>query len=279
MRIGREKKRPKIIGLPDFWDVLSRHGNKLLALDYDGTLAPFCVQRMQAYPYPGIPGALERIHRRADTMLAIISGRPLAEVLILAGSFNGIVIGSHGMEKRLSSGDMVIKTVNREQREGLSCIQRAAEEIGLQGLPIELKPASVALHTRGLDPKEAARLEDLAARLWRDISSRHGLEVRRFNGGVEVRATGWNKGDALEELRLGMPSGSACVYIGDNDTDEDAFLKIRSHGYGIRVGDAGRPTAARGFLPDIPAVREFLEAWADFSLPAFKGDISWIQDG
>lgn len=278
MRTGRKKKRPKIIGLPDFWDVLSRHENKLLALDYDGTLAPFCVQRMQAYPYPGIPGALERIHRRADTVLAIISGRPLAEVLILAGPFNGILIGSHGMEKQLSSGDIVIKTVDQTQRQGLACAQSAAEEIGLQH-HIELKPASVALHTRGISPKEAARLEDLTVRIWHDISSRHGLEIRRFNGGVEVRATGWNKGDALEELRRGMPAGSACVYIGDDDTDEDAFLKIRSRGYGIRVGDADRHTAARGLLPGIPAVREFLETWADLTLPVLEEGISWIRDG
>ena len=278
MRTGRKKKRPKIIGLPDFWDVLSRHENKLLALDYDGTLAPFCVQRMQAYPYPGIPGALERIHRRADTVLAIISGRPLAEVLILAGPFNGILIGSHGMEKQLSSGDIVIKTVDQTQRQGLACAQSAAEEIGLQH-HIELKPASVALHTRGISPKEAARLEDLTVRIWHDISSRHGLEIRRFNGGVEVRATGWNKGDALEELRREMPPGSACVYIGDDDTDEDVFFRLRSRGYGIRVGEAGRHTAARGFLPGIPAVREFLETWADLTLPALEEGISWIRDG
>ncbi len=278
MRTGRKKKKPKVIGLPDFWDVLSCHETKLLALDYDGTLAPFCVQRMQAYPYPGVPRILESISRRRDTVLAIVSGRPLAEVLILAGSFDGIVIGSHGMEKRLSSGDIVVKAADQEQRQGLCCAQSIAEEIGL-GDRIELKPASVALHTRGLDPEEASRLEDRAARVWRAISDGHGLEVRRFNGGVEVRATGWNKGDALEELRRGMPVGSACVYIGDDDTDEDAFLKIRRRGYGIRVGDADRPTAARGFLPGIPAVREFLEAWADLAVPAREESVSWIRDG
>ncbi len=278
MREGRKKKGPEVIGLPDFWDALSRHERKLLALDYDGTLAPFCVQRMQAYPYPGISRTLEHISRRADTALAIVSGRPLAEVLILTGSFNGIVIGSHGMEKRLSSGDIVIKTADHAQRQGLACAQSVAEDNGLGDL-IELKPASVALHTRGLDPEEAARLEDRAVRVWRAISERHGLEVRRFNGGVEVRATGWNKGDALEELRRGMPPGSACVYIGDDDTDEDAFLRIRTSGYGIRVGDAGRPTAARGFLPGIPAVRDFLEAWADLNVPAREESVSWIRDG
>ncbi len=278
MRIGRKKKRPKVIGLPDFWDVLSRHENKLLALDYDGTLAPFCVQRMQAYPYPGVPRILEGISRRRDTVLAIVSGRPLAEVLILAGPFDGIVIGSHGMEKRLATGDIVIKTAEQGQIQGLACAQSAAEEIGLREL-IELKPASVALHTRGLDPKEAERFEDRAARLWRAFSDRHGLEVRRFNGGVEVRATGWNKGDALEELCRGMPAGSAYVYLGDDDTDEDAFRTIRTRGYGIRVGDAGRPTAARGFLPDIPAVRDFLEAWANLAIPALKEKILWIRDG
>ena len=51
------------------------------------------------------------------------------------------------------------------------------------------------------------------------------------------------------------------VYLGDDDTDEDAFAVLRGSGVGIKVGDDRWPTAARGFLPDCRAVVEFLRTW------------------
>ncbi|NLW66391.1 MAG: trehalose-phosphatase [Bacteriovoracaceae bacterium] len=272
-----KSSRPEVTNLPYFWDTLSRHRHRLLALDYDGTLAPFRINRMQAYPYPGISGILARISRHRETTLAVVSGRPLAELAILLGSFDGVVIGSHGMETRFSNGNVVARVPDRDQREGLIRAQAAAEERGLQAL-IEVKPASVALHTRGLEASQASRIEGEIADTWSSISGQHRLEVRRFNGGLEVRSTGWNKGNALAELIRGMPEKSLCVYIGDDDTDEDAFLAIQGAGFGIRVGDPAVPTAARGFLHDIPSVRAFLQTWSAIP-PVDKENVSWTRDG
>lgn len=262
---NRESQRPVVINLPGFWDRMARSPRKLLALDYDGTLAPFRLERMQAFPYQDIPGLLEKIAGRSDTTLAIISGRPLAELAILLGSFDGIMVGSHGIEKRSANGDIVVKTPGKEQLRGLAEAQEAIQRRGLQQL-LEVKPASVALHTRGLDTAASARLEEGVARLWQGITEGSGLEVRRFNGGVEIRAVGWNKGNALAELVEAMRQPAACVFVGDDDTDEDAFQRIRDTGFGIRVGHPDVPSAARGFLPDIPAVRDFLRAWTELAL-------------
>ena len=65
---------------------------------------------------------------------------------------------------------------------------------------------------------------------------------------------------------------------GDDDTDEDAFLAIQSAGFGIRVGDPVVPTAARGFLHDIPSVRAFLQTWSAIP-PVDKENMSWTRDG
>lgn len=264
IRSDRESRQPAVINLPYFWDRMARSPRKLLALDYDGTLAPFRLERMQAYPYPGVPGLLERISGRSDTTLAIISGRPLAELAILLGSFNGILVGSHGIEKRSASGDIVTKTPGKEQLKGLAEAQEAIQMRGLEQL-LEIKPASLALHTRGLDGAASARLEDGVARLWQRIAAKSGLEVRKFNGGVEIRAIGWNKGRALAEIEEAMRPPVTCVFVGDDDTDEDAFERIRDTGFGIRVGPPDTPSAARGFLPDIPAVRDFLRAWSELA--------------
>ncbi len=122
--------------------------------------------------------------------------------------------------------------------------------------------ASVALHTRGLDPALAVAMEEEVAGEWAARAPEFGLECRRFNGGVEIRCAGRDKGTALLELLARQPDTVLPVYLGDDDTDEDAFAVLRGCGIPIKVGDDRWPTAARGFLPDCQAVVEFLRAWA-----------------
>ncbi len=264
--IGRENLYlPEIGRIPRFWDIISLRQSKLLALDYDGTLAPFHVNRMEARPLKGIPELLRKISLREDTTLAVISGRPLDELEMLLKPWKGIMIGSHGFEKRYCSGQVFIKKISLRQQEGLSHAHTLALDRGMEA-HIEKKPASIAFHTRGAEKRLAVRLEGEIAAEWTGIASRCSLEVRKFKGGVEVLARGWNKGDALEELLRDEPKETFCVYIGDNSTDEDAFRRIRSSGIGIRVGNRETPTAARGLLPDIPAVKGFLDAWVNLPL-------------
>ena len=54
---------------------------RLLLLDYDGTLAPFQVERGHARPYPGVVPLIERI-MVADCRVVVISGRSSSIVLI-----------------------------------------------------------------------------------------------------------------------------------------------------------------------------------------------------
>lgn len=271
---SRERSvQPDIRHLPSFWDMISLKQNKLIALDYDGTLAPFHINRMEALPFKGIPDLLRRISLRDDTTLAVISGRPLDELEILLKPWKGIMIGSHGFEKRFRTGQIFIKKISLRQQEGLSHAHGMILDMGME-MHMEKKPASIAFHTRGLEGKAARRLEQEVVLEWGRIASRCSLEVRKFQGGVEVLAKGWNKGDALEELLRDEPGDSFCVYIGDDSTDEDAFQRIRLSGIGIRVGNRIIPTAARGLLTDIPAVREFLEAWVNLPLKKQQGKVS-----
>ena len=57
---------------------------RILLLDYDGTLAPFCVDRTLAFPYPEVPPLIVRIMRKG-TRVVLISGRPVREILLLSG--------------------------------------------------------------------------------------------------------------------------------------------------------------------------------------------------
>src|SRR5690349_2940446 len=87
-----------------FLERLKTAACKVLLVDYDGTLAPFSVDREHAFPYPEIPGLLQRIVQ-CDTRLVVISGRLAREALMLAGVHpHPEIWGSHGMERLLPDG-------------------------------------------------------------------------------------------------------------------------------------------------------------------------------
>ena len=77
---------------------------RVLLLDYDGTLAPFVVDRTLALPYPEVPPLIVRIMAQG-TRVVLISGRPVREVLLLSGiSPQPEVWGSHGLERLMADG-------------------------------------------------------------------------------------------------------------------------------------------------------------------------------
>lgn len=246
---------------PDFWDRLAAASSRFLGLDYDGTLAPFHVDPLQARPLPRVVELLEAILRDPLTTLAIVSGRPAAEVLTLLGNLPATIIGSHGFEVRQEGNDgWDVRKPTPDQQAGLAKAKKAAIECGYEH-KLEQKIASLALHTRGLPVDRALSMEAEALAQWEPIAGLHQLECRRFNGGVEVRCRGWHKGSALTALLQRQAEGVFAVYVGDDETDEDAFRAVQPKGVGIRVGPPSPSTAARGLLEDCRAVREFLETW------------------
>jgi trehalose-phosphatase len=245
---------------PDFWRQVRDAPWRLLGLDYDGTLAPFSIEPMLARPLTGIADLLRNLSAGGQTEVAILSGRPAHEVVTLLGNPPLTVVGSHGFEWWPATGEKLNRLPTPEQQHGLAVIRDALQRCG-RGHKLEVKIASLALHTRGMDPIVAVAVEQEVVAEWGTWALQYGLEWRWFNGGVEVRCTGWNKGDALARLLDRQPPNTMAVYIGDDDTDEDAFVVLRERGLGIKVGYNGKPTAARAHLTDCIAVADFLRTY------------------
>ena len=249
-----------IPGIPDFWEQLARSRLRLLALDYDGTLAPLREDRMKAFPLEGIVDCLSEIGRDAETKLVIVSGRPIAEILALLGNIGVTMIGSHGWEIREPDGKHHLTPPSETQARRL---EQAEQEVAARNLGnrSERKIASLAVHTRGMREVSAVSLEDDLLELWSRDAPSHDLECRRFDGGVELRSAGIDKGTILRDLLPERTGGRFAVYVGDDETDEDAFREIRGRGFGIKVGSASGPTLAEGSLADCEAVLAFLKEW------------------
>lgn len=249
-----------VANLAGFWKRIASAPHVALFLDFDGTLAPFHADRMQAFPLPGTREAIERIAADPRMTVALISGRPIHEILALLGDIEVTIVGAHGYEVRLTDGTAAVVEIAAEQ----AAILDAAYAEALSNFisdRVERKSASVAAHFRGLDPRDVEDVEAMLERNWRAAGVQGIVEFRPFNGGLELRASGRNKGTAIEELISTMPEGTLPIYIGDDDTDEDAFRQIAGRGIGIKVGPLNSVTAADGRLLDITSVRQLLSDW------------------
>ncbi len=251
----------KITGISEkFWLRLLEAPHRLLALDYDGTLAPFHVDPAKAVPLSGIREVLGSLVELPDHTVAIVSGRPVHEVSRLLGGLPVTCFGSHGYERLKPEGELVVRQLSKLQKGGLEKAAQMARRLGYV-TALELKAASIALHTRPMRSYAAARAESLTFEQWSSMATEYDLECRRFNGGVEIRCLGIHKGDVILELMEQVPDGTLTVYIGDDETDEDAFRAIKDRGLGIKVGSRADGTAAEMFLADCAAVRSFLQTW------------------
>ncbi len=247
---------------PDFWDKVALSEKKLLVLDYDGTLAPFKIERMEAHPLPGTMDVIRDITDEGSTFVAIVSGRPAAELVTLIGSSGVRLIGGHGFEVQKEDGSFEVMSLDDDQKKSL---ERAFDKALLKGYKdlLERKHASVAVHTRSLSDRDAERVHRELKDLWEPETRNDKLVLRPFKGGMELRAVGTDKGTALKKLIEEAGEGALVVYIGDDNTDEDAFKMLPKGAFGFKVGDPSEPTCASGRLSDCAAVKMFLEKWRD----------------
>jgi trehalose 6-phosphate phosphatase len=227
-----------------------------LFLDFDGTLVDLAATPDSIRVSPELGPLLERLRRRLDGRLAIVSGRSLADLERHVPASGIAFSGSHGVELRLAGGTALPLSVPI----GLDDVQDrvAAFAAGAEGLLVEEKPAGIALHYR-LAPEWAGP----AAAFMSALAAERGWAVQPGNMVVELRPTGATKGDALRAF-MTEPKFAAArpVFVGDDLTDEHAFEAAAGlSGAGILVGPARR-TAARYRLDSVQAVAEWLGAFA-----------------
>lgn len=253
--------------LDRFFADLGTVRERALLLDYDGTLAPFRVERDKAVPYPGVRALLCAILEAGHTRLVVISGRAARDVIPLLGiEPHPEIWGSHGWERLLPDGTYQPAELDVRFAQGLAAAQRWVAEHGLADR-CELKPASLALHWRGLEPRTASTLQDIVMQQWAVLAQATGLVPHAFDGGIELRAPGRDKGHAVETILTEMGAGAVVAYMGDDLTDEDAFKALKGRGLGVLVRPELRPTAADLWLQPPEELRAFLARWQHLAQP------------
>ena len=232
-------------------------------LDYDGTLTPI-VERPEDALLPAETRAeIERLAALAP--VAIVSGRDLADVRRLIGIEGITYAGSHGFDVVLPDG-----SAHQRGTEFLPALEAAERDLrarlaSVPGAQIEAKTFAIAVHVRRVREELVPDVEAAVAGV-----AAADPRLRRTGGKkvFEIRpAVAWDKGKALlwllDVLELGP--GVLPVYVGDDETDEDAFRAVRDRGLGVVVrGESDdRPTLARFTLRDSVEARTFVELLID----------------
>jgi alpha,alpha-trehalase len=232
-------------------------------LDYDGTLTPIVALPSQAVLSNATRGQLARL--AAVYPAAVISGRDRADVEAMVGLAGIYYAGSHGFDISRPDG-------GHEERgaEFRPALEAAADELEqristIDGSWVERKRYAVAVHFR----QSAAEAEALIRTAIEEVAAAHP-ELRLAGGKkiFELRPDiEWDKGKALLHLLgvMGLDGNDVtALYIGDDETDEDAFRVLaEDRGIGIVVVTEHRETMADYALNDPEQVVEFLRLLAD----------------
>jgi trehalose 6-phosphate phosphatase len=234
---------------------------KALLLDYDGTLAPFHVDPGKAFPYPGVREMLDKIMKAPDIRLVIITGRwieDLRPLLQLKGRPE--IWGSHGIERLKMDGTYEIAPMDENALDGLVKADEWIREVGLEER-CEEKPGCLAIHWRGLDEKSIEEITNQVSLTWQFIAESSGLNLKEFDGGMELRVPARDKGDAVRTILEELENDAAVAYLGDDLTDEDAFKAIKGKGMGVLVRKELRPTAGDVWISPPEELLDFLSGW------------------
>jgi trehalose 6-phosphate phosphatase len=236
-RTGSGVPRP----LRDALGSLASTGSLLVALDFDGTLAPTVDDPAKARALPEARAAVERLTRLPATRVALVSGRTVEDLERVSGFGDEVLlVGSHGIELRLDEPDDVI-ALDAQEREAMRTLSEVLGQVvdTLESVWLEPKPAGFALHTR-LATERHSRVAHLVA-LSEAQAEVEDLKVRFGKNVIEFSVRSTTKGEAVEHLRR-YTHADAVFYAGDDVTDEDAFVALGSDDLGLKSG--GGTTAA-----------------------------------
>jgi trehalose 6-phosphate phosphatase len=226
-----------------------------LFLDLDGTLAPIAARPQDVGPDPRRTSLLERLARRLDGRLAVISGRTLADVDRILEGCVASVAAVHGLVRRGPDGVLHETAPNPQLPAAIAGFRTFAARDA--GLFVEEKAGlSVALHFR-----QAPGCAEAARTCARDLAQRTGLTLQEGDMVEELRTPGASKGDSVRAFMSAPPfAGAVPVFVGDDATDEVGFKAAQAlGGAGVRIG-ASRATAAQYSLAGVEAALEWLEA-------------------
>lgn len=244
-----------------FLEQLCRARDRVLLLDYDGTIAPFSARRNRALPYPTVSELLDCIMSMCCTRVLLISGRPAREIPPLLGlNPHPEIWGTYGIERLRADGRYFVEHVSDDAQRAIAEADLWLQNEGMAQL-VEIKPGAIAVHWRGLNPSQMEMAKAAAYRVLSPLALNAHLLLAEFEGGVELREPIRSKGDVVREVVSEHGPDVPVAYLGDDATDEDAFRTLNGRGLTVLVRPTYRFTAAQTWIRPPEELVQFLTDW------------------
>lgn len=229
-----------------------------LFLDIDGTLCEIAPTPSEVRVDPHVASLLPALYEALGGACALVTGRSVTDVDKILPGLRMPISGQHGCERRDADGKL---NLHAKDRAMLDRLRTLFSEFARShpGFLLEDKGATLALHYR-----KAPHLADHVRRTLADVLAAqpgHGYLVQSGKALVEVRPGSRDKGTSIRDFMREAPFAGRCpFFLGDDVGDEHGFdIVQRLGGAGIKVGPGH--TRARYRLPDVAAVRNWLDAF------------------
>jgi trehalose 6-phosphate phosphatase len=209
-----------------------------LLLDVDGTLIDFGPSPHEVHVSDELKSTLARLLRQTEGALALVSGRPIADLDALFAPLKLPAVGGHGAEMRVLGTEIVNAATPLPQ-----ALRRHLADAATpgSGIVVEDKGYSLALHYRKAPQHEDRLRAHIAA--GRAAYPGEATEVLPGKSMFEVKRPNVSKGDGVRELMRQPPfAGRMPVFIGDDITDESVFAalpELGGKGFSVRRDFAG----------------------------------------
>lgn len=265
---------------PDIIHQLKNSRHVLFLTDYDGTLTDIVERPEDAHLSDEMRNLLQGLSHQSHFTVGVISGRGLKDIRNKVQIKNIIYAGNHGFEITGPGIDFI--NPGAEEMKSLLCIiqQTLTETLGkIKGIIIENKGLTLAIHYRMVEQNNIKIIDDTINNIIKKIGSSGKIKMNIGKKVYEIKPdVDWDKGQAIRLLMQKYDNGDQNnvlfpVYLGDDSTDEDAFIEINKypHGISVSVSKEGQNSAAKYYLRSPSEVAVFLKLLLEQAQRGFNG--------
>lgn len=250
---GNDEATPETVPVPS--SLVPHLSETAILLDVDGTLLDLAPTPREVWVPPGLAKTLNRLLRRTNGALALVSGRSLNDLDLIFAPDLLPAVGGHGAEMRLEPDSECVAAhappMDRELKRRLAAIAKLSP-----GILLEDKGYSLALHYR-LAPHAEKAIYAAVSLIRADLPNAP-IEVLPGKCVCEIKHSGFTKATGVQELMTREPfKGRRPLFIGDDVTDETVFAIMPDFdGLAFSVGRRAHGVAGHFDAPG--DVREFL---------------------